>query len=244
MGVLHDDHPESRSKTERKRTIDKLKEWGPLFAACAAVRAVTLYFSGALISNANRNAEVLYEIQKREADARNEALMGQIEALKRDAHIRHEALIRDADTRNEALMGHIESLNRNSDARYEGLMGQIEGVVGQVAGLQKQIDVLQNQFDGLNRNAGARNGSLKGQAESAMQAIESQSREIGAINALLENDRLSGDEVRAIVDEIMAILEALHERVVEFESMIELEDARFDDQFERPAMPPVSTGGA
>lgn len=209
--------------------MEKLKEWGPLLAAFAAVMTLTLLVAGMLVTNANRNA-----------DTRHEALMRQIEALRREADMRHEAQKREADTRHEALMGLIEAQNRIADARYEGLMGQIEGVLGQVVGLQKQIDGLQNQFDGLNRNADAPGDSLKEQVESAMHAIEALGWEIDSIYARHDIAQRSVEAVRAIVNTVEAMLEALNERITVFESMAELDEAGFDTEFERQKAQPVS----
>lgn len=141
-----------------------------------------------------------------------------------DADIRYEAQKRDADARNEALMELIDAQIRNADARYEGLTGQIEGVLVQVEGLQKQVDGLQNQIDGLNRNAGARSDSQEEQAESARLVITTLRRKIDAIRASLDFEQDSGDDIRAIVEVIVDNLEALQERISEFESMIELDD--------------------
>lgn len=221
---------------KRKRNMEKLKEWGPLLAAFAAVMTLTLLVAVMLVTNANRNA-----------DTRHEALMRQIEAQRREADTRHEATMalldaqkRDADTRHEALMGLIEAQNRIADARYEGLMGQIEGVLGQVVGLQNQIDGLQNQIDGLNRNADATGDGLKEQVESAMNAIEALGWEIDSIYARHDIGQRSVEAIRANVNTVEAMLEALHERVAEIESMDELDEAGFDTEFERQKAQPVT----
>ena len=214
--------PESQQITERKQEMEKLKEWGPLLGTFAAVLMLTLFVSGWFISNANRNIDMRFEAQQQEADAR------------------HEAQQREADARHEALMGLIESQIQNDDARYESLMGQIEGVRGQVAGLEKQINGLQKQFDGLNRNADARNDSLKEQANSAKQAINTLSREMGALIASLDIDQRSGDDLLEILESIVKMLDVLHERVDEFESMIELDEVRFEAEFKRQETQPVS----
>ena len=202
--------------------MEKLKEWGPLLGAFAAVLTLTLYIAG-------RNADTRYESQKRDADTRHEAQMELFESLKRDVGTRHEALMIQI----EALMVLIEAQNLNADARYEGLMGQIEGVLGQVVGLQKQID-------GLNRNADARSYSLKEQAESAKLALAILRRAMGAMHASLDIEPPSRDKIRANVEIIMDHMDPLHESVSEFESMIVLEEAGLDGEFERQESHPVS----
>ena len=227
--------------------MEKLKEWGPLLAAFAAVMTLTLLVAGMLVTNANRNADTRHEAlmrqieaQRRDADTRHEATMALLDAQKRDADTRHEAQKRDADTRHEALMGLIEAQNRIADARYEGLMGQIEGVLGQVVGLQNQIDGLQNQIDGLNRNADATGDGLKEQVESAMNAIEALGWEIDSIYARHDIGQRSVEAIRAIMNTVEAMLEPLHERVAEIESMDELDEAGFDAEFERQKAQPVT----
>ena len=196
----------------------------------------------------------LYESLKREADTRHQAQMELYESLKREADMRHQAqmelfesLKRDADTHNEALMIQFEALmvlietqNLNADVRYEGLKGQIEGVLGQIVGLQNQIDGLQNQIDGLNRNADARSDILKEQAKSAKLTTAILRRAMDAIRASLDIEPPSGDIIHAKVEVIMDILDALHESVSGFESMIELDEAGLVGEFERQESHPVS----
>ena len=227
--------------------MEKLKEWGPLLGAFAGVLAVALIIAGMLIANANRNADLRFQALMQQAedlnrnvDARFDDQNARFDDLNRNADTRYEALMgqieaqnRNADMNYEVLMGLIEAQNRNADARYEGLMGQIEGVVGQVVGLQKQIDGLQNQIDGLNRNADARNEILMERTERMEHVFEVLSREMGAINGLLDPAQYSDYSIREIVDAIQAMLETLHDRIVEFESMIELDEAWFDGEYER-----------
>lgn len=65
-------------------------------------------------------------------------------------------------------------------------------------------------------------------------------RELDAIIARFNIDRISTDDFRATLDMIKANLETLQERLEEFERAIELHEARADGKFERLEGYPVS----